>query len=59
LTFLARKRQDVSGRASPIRPSDAFVSQQVLACHRQPPVSCQIGCQLGTSTGAAPAVRVG
>jgi hypothetical protein len=59
LTFLVRKRQDVSGRASRIRPSDAFVSQHVLACHRQPPVICQISCQLGTSTGAAPAVQVG
>src|SRR5260370_12568960 len=45
LTFLARKRQEVSGRATRIRRSDAFVSQSVLAVHRLPRVSCQISCQ--------------
>jgi hypothetical protein len=45
LTFVARKRQDVSGRASRIRRSDALVSQSVLACHRLPRLSCQISCQ--------------
>jgi hypothetical protein len=41
LTFLARKRQDVSGRAKRIRRGDAFVSQRVLACHSVSWVSCQ------------------
>jgi hypothetical protein len=44
LTFLARKRQDVSGRATRIRRYDALVTQSVLACHRLPRVSCQISC---------------
>ena len=48
LTFLAWKRQDVSGRALRIRRSDAFVSQSVLECHRLPRVSCQISCQTTT-----------
>ena len=45
LTFLARKRQDGSWRASRIRRYDAIVSQSVLTCHRLPRVSCQISCQ--------------
>ena len=49
LTFLARKRQDVSGLASRIRRSDAVVPQSVLTCHRLPRVSCQISCQADTS----------
>ena len=41
LTFLARKRQDVSGRATRIRRYDAFASQSVLECHTASRVSCQ------------------
>ncbi len=46
LTFFATKRQDVSGRASRIWRSDAFVPRSVLACHRLPRVRCQLSCQM-------------
>src|SRR5206468_359990 len=39
--FLARKRHELSGRASEIRWSDAFVSQRVPMCHGVLWVSCQ------------------
>jgi hypothetical protein len=62
LTFLARKRQDVSGRAPRIRRSDAFVSQGVLACHRVPRVSCQrdrtAPSRSYTARGIEPSMRV-
>ena len=47
LTFIVRKRQDVSRRASRTRRSDAFVPQSVLECHRLPSVSCHISCHPG------------
>jgi hypothetical protein len=50
LTFLARKRKDLSGRATRIRRSDAFVPQSVLPRHRLSRVGCQISCQTAEQT---------
>jgi hypothetical protein len=41
LTVLVRKSQELPGRASRIRRSDAVVSGSVLTCHGVPPLSCQ------------------